>query len=513
MRALVLVPLAGLWAALTACTGFTFGENRPGADTFVDDAKPHWDVEQGVYRGTGSIAVDDRTDRAYALQTTWAGSEDHGYEGEEPLKKELLFVDPALDTTRVLATMTGHDDIRVLFPASGVLTMAEVDDEHDVLTLHDRSNGRVLQQRTVDARYHGTRMSPSRRWIAVADNAARTTHAPIHVLDAATLEARVIPHDGDWLEAQWLNGHDVLLAVVFYVDGPQAPSARLLGWSFEGGAPWEGRAIGRWAEPTIDVPLPGARPDALFSMTWLGVAPNDRTVVVPVRVANVVDEGTRDEDVVVHHELMIVDTVHRSVRRVVGAKGPVGFTPSGDTIVSYGGPIQGTGPYAEGAILLIDRVTLDVTPVETPWGDTVSYWVSRTNELVVATPPLGSRRLLLLDADTLETTIVPVGTPDEDGEGDHWLGLDEFAVREAAQEAWLVGSDSYPAVRGTLDVLDLLAGTLTAVPWASSEEVDVRHVAVLPKSDRVLIGGQGEHAFFRIDPGTREAERTITIAP
>lgn len=504
MRSTSLLTLAGLWAALTACTGLSLGENRPGGDTFVDDTRPSWDEDLQTFRGTGSIAVDAATDRAWLLQSYWTpdcADEDAEDADCRAVEKHLHMAGPDADRTTRLDDLTGHQDIRVLFPASGVLTMAEEDEDHDTLTLHDRTTGRVTRERTVAARYHGTRTSPTGRWVAVADNADDEPHAPIHVIDSTTLEHHVVRHDADWLEVQWFNHHDFLVAVLFYTTGPRAPSARVVGWSFVDSAPWERGSEQRWSEPTLDVTLPGVRADGFFSFTWIGISPDDLAVVVPVRVEDA-SRKDKDGEPLLYHELQIVDVIHRSVRRVVGAKGPVGFTPSGDTIVSYGAPLSGQGPYADGAILLIDRGTLTLDPVDTPWGDDVTYWVSRTNELVVATSPWGSDRFILLDADTLQTAEVPTEGP---------ATLDEFVVRDAAQEMWTV-SATYGGDR-ELGVLDLLAATYTPITDVSTPAVDVAHVALLPNADAVLVDHPSAHKLLRVDPSSRTVARKISVSP
>src|SRR5262245_39605355 len=109
---------AAIVSALTGCTGLTLGENGAGADT---------------YRGLGVIAVDDRTETSFVVEGTQTRAERWN-----PRTRQTLYaVDPDDGGVRRVEDLTGRDDLRILFPSSGVLVMSEANDE-DVLELRDK---------------------------------------------------------------------------------------------------------------------------------------------------------------------------------------------------------------------------------------------------------------------------------------------------------------------------------------------------------------------------------------
>lgn len=165
--------LLALVIACTGCTGLSLGLNTPGAPAHV---------------GSGSLAVDDRTDTAFVL------AEQRAAKGME---RRLYGVPPEGEPVHVASSTHGRDQ-RLLFPDAGVLLMSETADGGEELALFDRTTFAERRSAKVSSRYRGTRVSPTGKWIAVADN--DDDALPIHVIDPSTLRVRPIPHGGTWLE-------------------------------------------------------------------------------------------------------------------------------------------------------------------------------------------------------------------------------------------------------------------------------------------------------------------------
>ena len=455
------VSALALASALVGCTGATLGENTPGGDTWLEG---------------GAIAVDDRSETAFVLTT-----ETPQVSGATA-RKVLRAVGADDGRVSEVADLTGRADPRILFPASGVLVMSEPaaggDDE---LRLLDPQTFEETKRVVASGRYHGTRMAPSRRFIAVADNDAAL--APIHVVDAATLEQRVIPHGGDWLEAMWLHGRDELHAIVFE-DDASGPRARLLAWdvaalSAQGFPTGEG---GLWADPRLDVSVDDIAADFAFSFTWVGVSPDDRWVVHPVQ--------RRAADGTSAHELLVLEVETGAVRSVPNAKGPVGFTPDGSTIVSYADVGDGTG---DQRLLLVDVETLEVDEQDVPITGGLSYFVSREGNFVVVGSSGGGQRLVLYDVDSGTQTQM-------DGPG---VGLYEFVSRVGHDEIWLVDDQA-------LYRLHFAEARFELVPTSFAPE----HIAILPSRDRlVLDDARGEPKLVYFDPETRAVTREVPLLP
>lgn len=431
----------------TACTGFSLGENNPGGDTYLE---------------YGSIAVDDRTEKAFVL---------NNYKDDDLEETSLLrAVDPDTGLVSEVADLTGRDDARILFPASGVLVMSEKD-EKDELLLLDKDTFKEKQREPIDVRYHGTRMSPSRAWIAVADNTSVT--APIHIIDAEILTRRVIPHNGDWLEAMWKNKSDELFAIVFYnmaedgTDPNLKPYARILSWSMtdvEAGQ-FEPDAEGFWPDRKLDIQVPDVTGDFLFSFTWVGISPDDKWAVFPVRET---DPATPET-----HALLVVETATGEVRVVPGAKGPVGFTPDSSTIVSYDDNGSQNGPEGktpddevDQRLLLIDVTTLEIDPQDVDISGGLSYFISRDGNYVVVASNYGDEKLVFYDLDN-DATSQMAGPA---------IGLNEFVSRRGHNELWLVDESS-------LFKIDMNAGELSQI----EPGYGVQHINILPEHDWLVL--------------------------
>jgi hypothetical protein len=265
LAALCCLGLAGCGGAVDA--------NEAGQDTYLDP--PSWNGATGL----GNIAVDPLTETVFVVgagelaahasgQTLWAARADGS-------------------AAKPVANLGGQDDLRILFPKDGLLLMSEGDDHRDTLQLLDPETFVVRKSVSKPVRYHGTRLSPSGRWVAVADNTSDA--APIHVIDAQTLQHVVIPHDGDWLEAVWLSETDTLAAIVFYDPLGAHPAARILTWSLAGAATLPDAA--HWPAPDVDLRVEDVRPPEILSIrdwgihlyyTRIGVHPRDEEVVFPV---------------------------------------------------------------------------------------------------------------------------------------------------------------------------------------------------------------------------------------
>ncbi|TKC95879.1 TolB family protein [Polyangium fumosum] len=450
--------------ALTGCTGLSLGENNPGQDTWL---------------GNGAIAVDDRTETSFVLASDTTNAAEPG-----KIPASTLFaIDPDTGLVREAANLTGRDDPRLLFPASGLLVMSEASDK-DRLDLYDHETLVLKKSVDLDVRYNGTRMSPSRKFIGVADNTSEKT--PIHILEADTLDRHVIPHDGEGLEAMFLNKSDTLVAIVFYDQNTPAPRARLLAWSMQEvvSREFEVEAGGSfWAAPLFDIEVPNITADIGASFTWVGMSPDDKYIVFPVRKAEV-----QPNDAIVYtNELLVLEPATKALREVPGARGPVGFTPDGSTIVSYGD--QDMNGNQE--LWLVDAATLDVDPEPVTIEGGLSYFVSRDGNFVVVASSDGDQRLVLYDVDQDKSTQM---------EGPS-VGLTEFVSRVGHKEMWAVDDQS-------LFRLDLAAGEITEVKTTFTPE----HVNILPTRDRLVLddADSNDIVFFDLK---EKSVKTIVALP
>ncbi|MBK8251197.1 MAG: hypothetical protein IPK82_00820 [Polyangiaceae bacterium] len=456
-----------LWAPLlvTGCTGLSLGENNPGGDTFLE---------------YGDIAVDDRTEKAFVL---------NNFVDEKTAEETSLLrsIDPDSAAVSEVIDLSGRGDARILFPASGILVMSELN-QKDELVLFDKDTFKEKAREEVDVRYHGTRMSPSRNWIAVADNTSEK--APIHIIDGEILTQRVIPHNGEWLEAMWKNQADELFSIVFYnMDQSQpdaeAPYARILSWSMDQVAAGQFKPddTGFWPDRKLDIQVPNVTGDFLFSFTWVGISPDDKWAVFPVREA---DPNTPEE-----YALIVVETATGDVRIVPNAKGPVGFTPDSSTIVSYddsGSQNGANGETPNGEIdqrlLLIDVETLEVDAQDVDISGGISYFISRDGNFVVVASNYGDEKIVLYDLDNNKSTQMAGPA----------LGLDEFVSRKGQNELWL-------ADKGSLYKLDMNQGELSLIDLAYS----IQHLNILPKHDWMVMSdvpatGDAQPAIHFFDP-------------
>lgn len=450
--------LRGLSTALVciaaAGCGGAVDSNEPGADTYL---------------GFGAIAVDPRTETAFVVS------------GDDGSGGKLWAVEADAGHARLVQDLGGARDLRLLFPTSGLLLMSEADDGRDTLTLLDHTSFAVKKTVTKPARYHGTRVSPSGRFLAVADNAAQG--APIHVVDTATLEHVVVPHDGEWLEAVWLNGTDTLVAIVFYETRTPRARARLLTWSLGADAPLP--PAERWATPDLDVRVDGVEPPELFSATagdaeihayWtrIGVHPGDADVVFPTMAVG----GPR---------LVLLDPARGTTRFHDGASGPVGFSPDGSSILAYS---FGVGDAPPPVLLVIDRARLEAAEVVLPYRAWPEFFVSGEGNLVVIAPTwVESGDLALYDLDNGIMSRVRGAR----------VHLQEFVSRPGHGELWLVEKGLFR--------FDYLMAELEAI--ALDWQPD--HVAILPQRDQLALDDRGGRRLVFWSPQTRTVVRSVAL--
>lgn len=450
---------------LTACTGLSLGENEAGGDTWLEPETPH--TNQGeIAHATGAVAVDHRDETAYVLQTT----SDHTKGSIAIISKDLFAVDPDDGLVRHVGDFSDSSDMRILFPKDGVLVMHE-EGAVDTLSLYDADDLSPIKSDTRSVRYNGTRMSPSREWIAVADNTSE--HAPIHLIDSKTLDTTIIPHDGDWLEAMWMNERDELVAIVFYDWLGEAPYARILSWNVddvsESGFETSG---GLWSEPRLDITVPNVTGDSWFSFSWVGISPDDETAAFPVltKVGNQL-----------RHDLLLMDTETGEIDTIEDAKGPVGFTPDGQTIVSYADAGGG-----DQQLLLIDALTLekDDEPVSIAGG--LSYFVTHEGNFVIVASSVGDQQLVLYDLDQEKQTKM-------DGPG---IGLTEFVSRIGHGEMWMVDDQ-------VLFRLDFYKGELEPIPTSFTPG----HINILPGRDLLVLDDVKGTELSFFGPVSRDVEQ------
>jgi hypothetical protein len=437
-----------------ACTGATSGEREPGSDVHLEG---------------GAIAVDHRTETVFVLQTLCDEPNGPTCEGMETKTLHVVGADTGAPLEAI--DVTGLDDLRILFPTGAVLVMGEPSNTQEELRLLDPNTLAERVRTTVDARYRGTRMSQSGRWLAVGDNA--TSGTPIHVIDTSTnaLETEVLPHDGSWLEAMWLKQADELMAIVFVGN-----DARILSWTMEQKVSDDFETEGSyWASPNRDITVPDTQRDLLFSYTWVGVAPGDGLAVFPVRQGD-------------EHVLLVLDLETDEVRTVADARGPVAFSPDGSTIVSYRYVDDGGGG-TQPELLLVDPETLDTTSLEIPFTGGPQYFVSREGHHVVVAASLGTEQLVLYDLDTQEMTEL-------DGPA---IGLHEFVSRLGHDELWLVDDG--------LHRLDFLSATLETVPldWTPA------HINIQRTRDQLVMDDVDESRLRFWSPASREVVRDVLL--
>ncbi len=460
------IGFAGL-CALACLGGESLSERRAGGDTWVE---PVDDPDGGVT--TGAIAVDPVRETTYVLQAS-------GGLGTAQRRRSLLAVDPDQATTRTVASLDGTTDVRVLFPSGGVLVMAERGGR-DQLSLFDPDSLALRLRVDPAVRYHGTRMSPSRRFVAVADNTS--DQAPIHVIEGDTLRTTIIPHDGGWLEAMWQNTRDRLVAMVSY--GGERPSMRFMVFDMNRVRDDNYAADGDfWRAPVLNVRAPDTQPAQWFSWSWVSVSPDDRYAVFPV------------EDVGAHGStaptpgLYVMNLTTGALRWVENAWGPVGISPDGSTIVAYRTREKVSGESAYD-LVLVDEATLRRDEVRLPFGDRPVYHTTRTGHRVVLTALTGGGAVRVYDFQMRSLTAL---------EGASVSLADEFAVRSQADELWVVSGGLHRVALGERRVESVGLG------WSPA------HLNILPQRDLLVLDVPGQNELRYWSPATRTVTRRVAL--
>lgn len=406
--------------------GATFGENSPGnaaygGGTYVDDARVTTETPEGVGEN-GSLAVDPDTEFTFTVQKRLV-------DGAE--QKRLVVVPPD-EEARVVMDLDGYVDVRILFPPSSVLVMAQpVFSEEalasgrclqptnlrdapqvcgDELIWFDKAGSRVLQTLRTPAYYYGTRLSPKRNHLVVADNFQ--SPATLHLLDTATGRTNVVPQDGAWFEGMWMHDEDVLVTAHFgrTTREEDAPSYLEIREWFPS-ADTDQAVLDRSVcfvrgnvRPEGCTSFVVADIDPIFSVgfSWIGISPDDRFVAVPAADA----DGTA--------VVLVVDRETDELRVVVDTYGPVGFTPDSRQMVGFGfdepyeSPSRldealnfstGEGPH----LRIVDLETLEVTVEPTPDVERPTFFVSRDSSDVVVVNFLGGEGMMIVDLSRHES--------------------------------------------------------------------------------------------------------------
>ena len=491
-----------------ACTGQSLGENDAGDDTYLEGIRPteepppleHYQDGQPDSRGgcvyRGAIAVDHRTETAFVLQThsrLACGADWDAVQAETP-RKIVYGVRPGARDGEAIADLSGSRDARMLFPNGRVLIMAEYADQEKYLTFDPVTLELVS---TVGpppgVRYHGTRMSPSRRYVAVADNAE--LGAPVHVFDTQTLATRVIPHDGDHIEAQWLHGTDTLVAFVFYdlwrqgADGVTEVNpngyARVLAWSFEETSPLLAvERDGLWTDPILDLRVDGVSPDYFGSWSWVTVSDNDRYLALPYLSWDEAGESTT-------HQTLVVDMRDESTSVVPFARGIAAFSKDSRSLISWSA-IERDGE-SRSALMVVDLATMWPRSYEPSCVmGSLRFHVVRGGRFVAVDGGCGMG-LHMFDLDRGAFFKAPDGS----------LHLNEYVDRTETEGAlWLVGHEGLRSV-------DVESGAVDApeMDWLPER---INH---LPQRGHLVLTDKFDNRLVYFDPETREELHEARLRP
>jgi len=447
-RFFVAVPVI---VSLLACVGgATLGTNEAGGDGWLDHEAPGTEAEElegdGRCDWTGNPYVGVTEERAYALLSqSVAGDCAELPDDVVPDRKTVWGMRAGETVPELLLDVTGHDDVRLLDTASGLLLMGQLSDEQEALYVLDHHSLEVTAQREVDARYWGTRTAPSRRYVVVADNAH--PQLPLTVIDPDTLTTASVQDIEGWGEAMWAQQRDRLAAITW---DDEFEEARLQVWDFTStglvakGEPGPGGRTASMPAPMTDVSV-DALPLFGMGFTWIGWHPDDALVAFPV-----VD---MDGD----HELLLLDVDSGEVRHVPDAAGPVSFTPDGSTLVAW-------DPQRDTELVLVDPVTLETERFPLTLEGTPSWFVSHDGNQVVVADAFGEDQLQIIDLDTGASTTLDARLP-----------LSTMTVREGHDEVWLTHEGLW-----RIDLVDAVA---EEVPLDWTPE----HVVWMPDSDLLYL--------------------------
>jgi hypothetical protein len=467
------LPLLAL-STLAGCTGHSLGENEPGSNL-------------GNYLGDGRVAVDPKTETSYVIVSKT--DERTGAVTDQ----QLLAVKAGDTVARKVLDLADRDDPRLLFVSSGVMSMSQKGASEE-LVLFDRDSLLETKRALAPTWYWGTRISASGRWVGVADN--QDADHDIHVIDASTLDVHVLPHGGDALEAMFANQSDRLIAVSF---DTATHSARLRSWEMSAleAQGFAASPDGSWSGNDLDVGVEGVDPDAAFSFTWVGISPDDRLAVFPVRKYVPPPADPKQAQPPEPYELVVLDLESHETTVIPNAKGPVGFTPDGSTIVSYDDVEDGDGEQ----LMLIDARTFETDEEKVDISGGLSFFISHQNDVVVVASSWGDESLVLYDVDSHEQTKMT-------GPG---VGLTEFVNRRSPEQLWIVESGTNSKTNqpfGDLYVADMKAATVDHVATPFEPE----HLGILPKRDELVVTDIERRKLHFFDPDTREVLRDVPVS-
>jgi hypothetical protein len=465
------------------CTGLSPGENDP-------------DTNLGTHLGSGEIAVDPITETAFVLQSK------NDFE-----KSRLYAVEAGASSAREVLSLDGTRDPRLLFTAGGVMVMSELQGKEELVML-DRLTFEETGRYHAKTQYWGTRQSANRRWVGVADN--NDYDYDLHIIDSTSWETRVIPHGGDWVEAMFGNETDTLFTISIDNDTHRA---RIMSFDMDklasNGFAFDSETL-TYKNHNLDISVDDVMRDFAFSYTWVGVSPDDKTVVFPVRKYRDVDPG--EEGPIDDYKLIVLDVESGTTRTVPRAKGPVGFSPDGSTIVSYSN---------EGGarLLLIDAESLAVEETTVPVSGGFSFFVSHQgSEVVVA----GGHQLVLHDIDSGEQTQMsgPSGSLEEfsvrdtKGLGRHVAGAPSEMLKDPVEQLWIVqpfldieNDNDLEIDGGFLYVADLRLGAVSEIETLFEPE----HINILRARDEIVMTDLEHRALHFFDPVERKEVRTVTL--
>lgn len=452
-------------STLSGCTGFSLGENDP-------------DNNLGTSLGDGRVAVDPETETTFVVVSEADELE------QSDVARTLFAVRAGSSKAEAIADLSSTADPRMLFTSAGVMTMTEQGGKEE-LVVRDRKTFEVKNSAVLPVTYFGTRLSASRRWVGVADNV--DVDFDIHLIDSESLETRVIPHGGDMIEAMFANEQERLVAISL---DSTTHKARLLSWDIptleqndfeENGGIWE--------HADIDVSIDRVEWDSFFSYTWVSISPDDRLAVFPVKVFDGEDEfGSASID---DYQLIVLNLETSETTIIPRAKGPVGFTPDGSSIVSYDETDTG-----EQRLVLIDAETLEVDeePLDVVIDGSISYFVSHFGNYVVVASSNGGQGLVLYDIDNQKET--RMAGPN--------VGLTEFVSRANPEELWAVESDGST---GDLYRIDLQAAEVSEV----STKFEPEHIGILPKRDELVLTDLSRRTLHFLDPKSEKELRSVEL--
>lgn len=539
--------------------GATFGENAPGnaqygGGTYLDDATVTPDTPEGVGEN-GSLGVDPDTEYTYTQQVRMLDGE---------AEKRLVVVPPN-GTPREVMDLTDFEDVRILFPPESVLVMAQpIESEENVdsglcrrpnrssksgcgdhLFWFDKLARQKLRQLETDSLYHGTRLSPKRNYLAVADNF--TDGDNIHLLNTNTGETNVVPNPVGWYEGMWLHDEDVLVTAGFETTSHDDATVRFLRireWSPRNGDEQADLSSstcffeeGEQPPEGCDVMIPGVTALYCNTFSWISVSRDDRWVAVPA-------ERSEGQPV-----LVLVDRELNEIHTIEDTWGPVGFTPDSKSVVGFGfASREGADAFGHGRephLTIIDLGTMEATHEPTPGDQAPTFFVSNDSvDIVVANAGTGEAMMIVdLEAGTAEQMPGPnvaargrqvdlgelrseyeldrrtisannlvrdqaivnvVDTCDErtchTGENMD-VGLTEFVSRTGEQELWLIESTGFLRI-------DLERGYAESIPIDPLP----KHINILPNRDLLVIDSPQQMQIRFFDPSTRRISHVESIA-